>query len=643
MSYGRSSIMASPVATSRRPPPSPKMSRFLNNGSPSMRRRNNDYNSGYNYSSTGTTSHYDNTMMYGTARRARDPVPRPRALPPGPGPLDATGRKMDKSTIKDSFRENKSTNKHTGRAPVKAVYTDKTYYNDVDKNIKPSSPSSPYRSSSFSKGRKSQSMSDLSGDLNRLELSDSPSSLSRSSRQNKGSSSHLNLDANKHYDVLQGTQRRDDSRKDDFELGYKSSSVKATSTVSSHPYVSKNSYLSSVGKETLTATLPTQITRDNRSMSVDRDYSREPVKMSKTDTYQQPPSRRRASLSTVPITSKAGLVGLKNLGNTCFMNSILQCLSNTRPLQEYCLKKDYQDEINKTSDMKGQLMTAFANLILTMWTSTSDYAVNPSVLHKQVQKFAPQFSGYGQHDSQEFLRFLLEGLHDDINKIQRKPRYNDEIPDDISNEEKARVAWNRYNSREQSKISDQFVGQLKSTLTCTVCQHSSVTFDPFWDLSLPIPKTSSSYRDEVSLRECLQLFTKEEILDGMEKPTCSRCQTKRKCIKKLSIQRFPSILVLHLKRFSSSRYRSKLTTNVDFSLEDLNLKEFSAHGVSAPYYSLYGVSNHSGSTYGGHYIAFCKHSQTQDWYEFNDSRVDRMSSSRVVSSTAYVLFYEKVK
>ena len=79
-------------------------------------------------------------------------------------------------------------------------------------------------------------------------------------------------------------------------------------------------------------------------------------------------------------------------------------------------------------------------------------------------------------------------------------------------------SWKRYIRRDDSKIVDLFVGQLKSTLQCTVCGHCSVTFDPFWDLSLPIPASGKSIMSNIKLQQCLELFVKEEILDGDEKP-----------------------------------------------------------------------------------------------------------------------------
>jgi len=214
-----------------------------------------------------------------------------------------------------------------------------------------------------------------------------------------------------------------------------------------------------------------------------------------------------------------------------------------------------------------------------------------------------------------------------------------DIEESWSDSDKAVESWRRYMRYESSKIVDMFVGQFKSTLKCTVCGHCSVTFDPFWDLSLPIPSRSSTVR----LSQCFELLTKEEVLDGDEKPTCANCKCRRKCTKSLAIQKFPKILVVHLKRFSlAERYRGKLSTLVDFPLNGLDLTQFAAVRGNVGAYNLYGVANHSGSTYSGHYIAYCKHPYSNEWHCYNDSRVSPMSPHSVVSSEGYVLFYEQV-
>ncbi|KAL4712184.1 hypothetical protein ACJJTC_011045 [Scirpophaga incertulas] len=336
----------------------------------------------------------------------------------------------------------------------------------------------------------------------------------------------------------------------------------------------------------------------------------------------------------------SGLNGLRNIGNTCFMNSVLQCLSNTRPLLEYVSEDKYTGEINTAlSCMKGALIKAFATVIKELWRSgEKDSVVNTTTFKSQVQRFAPRFMGYSQQDAQEFLRYLLEGLHEDVNRVLVKPKpILTEIDDSLSDSAKALEAWGRYQRAEDSRVGDIFVGQLKSTLRCTHCNHDSVTFDPFWDLSLPIPSRTGNLK----LQQCLQHFTKEEELDGDEKPTCSKCGVRRKCLKWFTVQKFPQVLVLHLKRFSpTERFRGKLNVLVEFPLNGLDMSPYAAARGSAAVYNLYAVSNHSGTTYSGHYTAYCKHPYTGDWHEYNDSRVSPINPKNVVSSEAYVLFYE---
>uniref|UniRef100_A0A671S6L6 Ubiquitin carboxyl-terminal hydrolase 2 n=1 Tax=Sinocyclocheilus anshuiensis TaxID=1608454 RepID=A0A671S6L6_9TELE len=349
---------------------------------------------------------------------------------------------------------------------------------------------------------------------------------------------------------------------------------------------------------------------------------------------QRPTQQRSEALDHLFPLSHL-LWGRKILSD-CFMNSILQCLSNTHDLRDYCLRNTHRTDLNNNCRAKAALMEEFAKLTQSLWTSSSSEAISPSDFKMQIQKYAPRFVGYNQQDAQEFLRFLLDGLHNEVNRVTVKPRSPMEDFDHVSDDEKGKRMWNKYLESEDSKVVDLFVGQLKSSLTCNECGFCSTVFDPFWDLSLPIAKTSG----EVSLMDCLRLFTKEDVLDGNERPTCHRCKTRRKCTKKFTIQKFPKILVLHLKRFSECRVRtSKLSTFVNFPLKELDLREFASDNINAVY-NLYAVSNHTGSSLGGHYTAYCRNPCVGEWYTYNDSRVSPMSSSQVRSSDAYVLFYE---
>ncbi|CAH8446503.1 unnamed protein product [Dicrocoelium dendriticum] len=354
------------------------------------------------------------------------------------------------------------------------------------------------------------------------------------------------------------------------------------------------------------------------------------------------PSTLGASKGTL-LTDKqnGGLVGLNNLGNTCFMNSIIQCLSNTQPLLDYCLSNRYNMDLNKASTMHGTLFASYVSLMKELWNPDMfESSTNPSHFKSQIQRFAPRFVGYSQQDSQEFLRYLLEGLHMEVNRVTKRPHLvvpDYEAEDRLPDLEKAELYWNRYLSVDNSEIVDLFVGQLMSTLECAECGFKSTTFDPFWDLSLPIPKKSN-----VTIMDCLRLFTSKDDLDGNERPVCGRCKLRRRCTKSFSIQKFPHILVLHLKRFSGERFRSKMSMLVDYPINNLDLLEFSSPSCQQRYalYNLYAVSNHSGSVYAGHYTAICKHRGHGSWFEYNDSRVRPVSRQSVVSAEGYVLFYE---
>ncbi|XP_061462159.1 ubiquitin carboxyl-terminal hydrolase 21 isoform X2 [Rhineura floridana] len=565
-----------------------------------------------------------------------------RPLPPRPSPLDDRGKKLDLDRSRTSKRGDVLRGSATRRGPVKADHALKVPACPLAGTISGSASfamppgvllggpdserrkSNLLRSKSISIGDLSQAGSrgeeQLSAVLNRLALRDRSPSCSH-----KPGLGALAL-------------RRSSSLR----------RVNVTTGLDGRP----SATLLSVRMEGCPRTRPmdSQATEYARS----QDFS---VSTSPPQSKAPVPSRLEEKAATTHHTLLlgSGHLGLRNLGNTCFMNAVLQCLSSTKPLRDYCLRREFRQEQPSALRTQQELTEAFADVIATLWHPDATEAANPSRFKAVFQKYVPFFTGYrlllssfsSQQDAQEFLKFLMDRLHVEINRKGRKTPsiLSDakrtavlEDADTLSDDEHANQMWKRYLEREDSKIVDLFVGQLKSCLKCQACGYRSTTFEVFCDLSLPIPKKGFT-GGKVSLLDCFSLFTKEEELDSENAPVCDKCRQRTRSTKKLTIQRFPRILVLHLNRFSTTRYSiKKCSVFVDFPLQQLNLKEFASEKAGTPVYNLYALCNHSGSVHYGHYTAFCK--DQAGWRVYNDSRVSPISENQVPSSEGYVLFYE---
>lgn len=382
------------------------------------------------------------------------------------------------------------------------------------------------------------------------------------------------------------------------------------------------------------ATAPTTATI---TPTINRETKPAPAKVYSKVEIVRPSAAKIRNLNPTFGGLGASLTGLRNLGNTCYMNSILQCLCNTPALADYFNNNYYLEDINRYNILghKGEVAEEFGVIMKALWGGLYK-CISPRDFKITIGKINEQFAGYDQQDSQELLLFLMDGLHEDLNKADNRKRYKEEENDHLDDQTAADLAWSKHKLLNESIIVALFQGQFKSTVQCLTCHRKSRTFETFMYLSLPLASTS-----KCSLQDCLKLFSKEEKLTDNNKVFCRHCKTHRDSTKKLEIWKVPPILLVHLKRFSyEGRWKQKLQTSVDFPLDTLDLAQYViGPKQSLKRYNLYGVSNHYGGLDGGHYTAYCKNVLKQRWYKFDDHEVTEISTSSVKSSAAYILFY----
>ncbi|KAM9754147.1 ubiquitin carboxyl-terminal hydrolase 3 [Menidia menidia] len=353
-----------------------------------------------------------------------------------------------------------------------------------------------------------------------------------------------------------------------------------------------------------------------------------------------------------------GATGLRNLGNTCFMNAILQSLSNIE--QFSCYFKELPAVALRSGKTAGRrmyhtrsqgdntvsLVEEFRKTLCSLWQG-SQTAFSPDPLFYAIWKIMPSFRGYQQQDAHEFMRYLLDHLHRELQCCRNGASHP------VSPQEAVRISSNEGKcciNGAASVVTSIFGGILQNEVNCLICGTESRKFDPFLDLSLDIPSQFRQKRSKdqepgpmCTLRDCLRSFTDLEELDETELYYCHKCKKRQKSTKKFWIQKLPKVLCLHLKRFHWTAFlRNKVDTYVEFPLKGLDMRNYllepenSLPGTCL--YDLVAVVVHHGSGVGsGHYTAYGSHEGR--WYHFNDSTVSLTTEETVRKAKAYILFY----
>ena len=288
----------------------------------------------------------------------------------------------------------------------------------------------------------------------------------------------------------------------------------------------------------------------------------------------------RESLRGIPAAR--GTVGLHNLGNSCYMNSILQCINQIKPITGYFLEGDYQKELNKTNPLGsgGRVATSYGSFLNDLWGG--EYSVvAPRILKQTVSMFAPQFNNNFQHDSQEFCQYLMDGLHEDLNRVREKP-YVEAVEAFGMEDGKAAVeSWRKHLLRHDSIFVDYTQGMHRSHLTCPACGKESIKFDVYSSISLPlVPAKEGS--SSIPLKACLDQFAVGEQLDEHNAWYCPSCKRHVCALKHIQLWNTPDVIVLHMKRFTFEKcpdedgkiIRRKIEDTVDFPIDRLDLSPY---------------------------------------------------------------------
>ncbi|XP_065846559.1 ubiquitin carboxyl-terminal hydrolase 22-like [Oscarella lobularis] len=382
--------------------------------------------------------------------------------------------------------------------------------------------------------------------------------------------------------------------------------------------------------------------------------------------------------------STVGLRGLHNLGNTCFMNCILQALVHTPTLRDFFLADQHMCRYSSgsgTSKSSKCLMCELASLFQEFYKGVSTPLIPYRLLHLVWQN-AHHLAGYEQQDAHEFFMAALDILH------QHSQDYN---PSSDENNGGASLET-------ESIIEKLCTGQLQSDVICQECKCVSTTIDPFWDISLDLgnaivptkpfnrmtatnltpsptkimtsffpadgaltplrrspppqpppqrgPLLSPTSRTPNTLLECLERFTHPERLGSEAKIKCSTCRTYQESTKQLTLRKIPVILCFHLKRFEHGKKSRKISRFMPFPLE-LDMGPYmtergashNRHSLKNKY-CLFAVVNHSGTMETGHYTCYVRQQRDQ-WFNCDDAWITKVTVSEVLRSEAYLLFYHK--
>jgi ubiquitin carboxyl-terminal hydrolase 2/21 len=355
------------------------------------------------------------------------------------------------------------------------------------------------------------------------------------------------------------------------------------------------------------------------------------------------PSNLRDILFQKPHNTKMsenGVVGLMNLGNTCYANSVLQVLRSIPAFSSQILSKKLK--INEAADEKlKQFYDTFYNLVKQLWKNNRGTVVRPVHFLKSTAELVNGtiYEDFGRNmpnDAHEYYTFLLDKLQNATHT-----RF-EEAQSTLS---KADESWHQSFKKDYSKFVPLIYGQIKRTVVCRECKTENHSYEVFNSIKINLKDDNQPLLDSI-----IYNFKDEEI----DEYRCNKCEAPRKAIIQQKIIKTPPYLSITINRFADGYGQGRKDVRT-FNLEnnDLDLSSIIEDDTNKQY-SLMSTIDHHGTMRGGHYISCIKHvpsvvpsemaadgPKPGQWYLYDDDTIHEIESP-LISQSTYMLFLRRI-
>jgi ubiquitin C-terminal hydrolase len=371
-------------------------------------------------------------------------------------------------------------------------------------------------------------------------------------------------------------------------------------------------------------------------------------------------------------------VGLANLGNTCFLNSVIQALRYTPPMVEMFLAQPGKEIATRKETKRRDLLMAWHILLRDIWTVTAPIERNPCLVPRHflhyftnvVRELGDEWYSPGrQCDAAEAITYILNSLHDAMYRSVRMEVAGEATTPEEVSQIAALKSWSDFFAREYSPIISNFNGQTQIRITCSVCGNISERYEPWLMLKAPIPGADKHGAAAPTLIQCLDHGFAEETIDGY---SCEKClaahmsaalaatplagtEDEQKAQKKAlesafvrpaatmrsRISHLPPVVILTIKRFTNSGH--KVRGPIEWDIDGLDFRPFMAFhsdplgSGSGTVYETFAIIEQVGNLHGGHYRMFARENEAT-WLVYDDNTVGAVPASHVVTADSYVAF-----